>query len=169
MLGMGTSGMSSTSIGCSCDPKGESGVTDSLWTGSSTRSCWLVGAVWKSSDSLSSKELKLEDAQSCIGMVTGIDGFEDSLEVGKGMSSGEMGMLDRDGSSLLGSDGVRGGLGLRSYGSFCQILCRYSSIKGRMSSWKAWLFIKCPKRSVRSILCHSRFRWRWSMFWVMRQ
>ena len=97
-------------------------------------------------------------------MVTGIDGFEDSLEVGKGMSSGEMGMLDRDGSSLLGSDGVLGGSGLRSYGSFHRILCRYSSIKGRMSSWKAWLFIKCPKRSVRLISCRSRFRWRWSMF-----
>ena len=43
---------------------------------------------------------------SCIGTVTGIDEFEDSLEVGKGMSSGEMGMSDKDGSSLLGLDGV---------------------------------------------------------------
>ena len=80
------------------------------------------------------------------------------------MSSGEMGVSDRDGSSLLGSDGVRGGLGLRSYGSFRQILCRYSSIEGRMSSWKAQLLIKCPKRSVRSTSCPSRFKWRWSMF-----
>ena len=128
MLGMGTSRISSTSIGCSCDPKGESGVTDSLWTGSSTRLCWLVGAVWKSSDSLLSKELKLEDAWSCIGMVTRIDGFKDSLEVGKGMSSGEMGMSDRDSSSLLGSDGVRGGSALRSYGSFRQILVGISKV-----------------------------------------
>ena len=100
----------------------------------------------------------------CIGTVTGIDGFEDSLEVGKGMSLGEMGMSDKDGSSLLGSDGVQGGSGLQSYGSFRRILCRYSSIKGRMSSWKAGLFIKCPKRLVRSMSCRSRFRWRWSMF-----
>ena len=48
----------------------------------------------------------------CIGMVTGIDGSEDSLEVGKGMSSGETGISDEEGSSLLGSDGVRGGSGL---------------------------------------------------------
>ena len=49
------------------------------------------------------------------------------------MSSGETGMSDKEGSSLLGSDGVRGGSGLQSYGSFRRILCRYSSIRGRMS------------------------------------
>ena len=164
MLGMGISGMSSTSIGCSCDPKGESRVTDWVWMGSFTWS-WGLVAGDSLSDSFSLKELKLEDAWSCIGMVIGIDGFEDSLEVGKGMSSGEMGMSDKDSSLLLGSDGVRGGSGLRSYSSFRWILCRYSSIKGHMSSWKAWLFIRCLKRSVRSMLCRSRFRWRWSMFW----
>ena len=85
------------------------------------------------SDSSSSKELKLEDDRSCIGTVIGIDGSEDSFEVGKGMSSGEMGASDKEGSSLLGSDGVRGGSGRRSYGSFRRVLCRYSSIRGRMS------------------------------------
>ena len=74
-----------------------------------------MGAVWKSSDSFdsfSSKELRLEDAQSCIGTVCGIDEFDDSSEVGKGISSGGVGMSDRDGSLLRGSDGVRGGSGL---------------------------------------------------------
>ena len=85
------------------------------------------------SDSFSSKELRLEDARLCIETVIGIDGSEDSLDVGKGTSLGETGISDKEGSSLLGSDGVRGGSGLRSYGSFRRILCRYSSIRGRMS------------------------------------
>ena len=75
------------------------------------------------SDSFSSKELRLEDTRSCIETVIGIDGSEDSLEVGKRMSLGETGISDKEGSSLLGSDGVRGGSSLRSYSSFRQILC----------------------------------------------
>ena len=98
--------------------------------------------------------------RSCIGTVTGIDGSEDSSEAGKGMSSGETGMSDKEGSSLLGSDGVRGGSGLRLYGSFRRVLCRYSSIRGRMSFRKASLSIRCPKRPVRSMSCRSRFNCR---------
>ena len=56
--------------------------------------------MWKSSDSFSSKELRLEEVWLCIGTVFGSNEFEDSSEVGKGMFSGGVGASDRDGSSL---------------------------------------------------------------------
>jgi hypothetical protein len=56
----------------------------------------------------------------------------DSSDKGSGTSFGEVvGISYKEGSLLIGTDGVRGGVGLRLYGSFRRGLCRNSSTKGR--------------------------------------
>jgi hypothetical protein len=128
---------SSTSMGLNCEPKGS------------------VGGVWKSKDSLSLETSELADSRSWMGTVIG----GDSSDGGSGISFGELGASYREGSILIDTDGVRGGVGLLLYGSFRRGLCRNSSTNGRIKFRKPVLCTRCPNRSARSTSCHSRSRW----------